>query len=167
MEEIKVCLDNLTDDEREQLLALVEKGNKGNKERWKPQIDEYYWCVDFDGRADFNLWGDDETDRWHYFTRNCFKTKEEAEFHLEELKVEYELKDLADKLNEGWTPNWENCLEEKNYAYYDHHTYKVEVGRTVGSQCNDILFKNKKLCQKAIDTIGEDRLKKYYFNVKE
>lgn len=167
MEEIKVCLDNLTDDEREQLLALVDKANEKNYKCWEPQVGGKWWCVTSEGSADDFTWCGCKYDVWHYFTRNCFKTKEEAEFHLEELKVEYELKDLADKLNEGWTPNWENCLEEKNYAYYDHYTYKVEVGRTVGSQCNDILFKNKKLCQKAIDTIGEDRLKKYYFNVKE
>lgn len=37
MEEIKVNLDNLTNEERETLLKLVEKGNKTNKKRWARQ----------------------------------------------------------------------------------------------------------------------------------
>lgn len=63
----------------------------------------------------------------------------------------------------------EDFDEQKWYITYNHRTKSIECDTTYHVQrmpfC--IYFKNQEDCGNAIDTIGEENLKKYYFDVEE
>lgn len=94
---------------------------------------------------------------------NAFQTREEAEHMLEKIKIINKLKELSNvDFNEDFD-------EQKWYITYNHRTKSIECDTTYHVQrmpfC--IYFKNQEDCGKAIDTIGVENLKKYYFDIKE
>ena len=99
---------------------------------------------------------------------NCFKTKEEAEHILEKLKVIHELQKFAYENNEGEI-DWKNFNQCKYYLVYDTKDEDLYVDYSI--QCErepfNIYFTSSKIAKRAIEEIGEDRIKKYYFNVEE
>lgn len=58
------------------------------KLRWKPSYKDLYYCINiFSSIVIINhVWNGDIIDYNYYNTNNCFKTKEEAEAKLEEIK---------------------------------------------------------------------------------
>lgn len=91
MENITVNMENLSEEEREQLMKLIEKSNGSKRNVWKPEGNEKYFFVSGCGVINSCKWINDTTDNGYYEIGNCFKTKEEAEFALEkeELKLNY------------------------------------------------------------------------------
>ena len=90
---------------------------------------------------------------------NCFKKVEEAEFKLEQLKVLHELEQLADD-------DQIDAYNDYHYTLiYDFDKSAVKIGDIVcaGFMYGTHYFKSKESAQAAIDKIGEERLKKYYF----
>ena len=134
------------------------KAEKEN-EPWKPKDGEWYWYID-DGV-------DPCTARWssgyshhenRYVIGNVFKTKEEAEFRAEQLKVEAELRRFARPFKS----------DSENYTLGYRHLYdKIEITFFETIQCGNLYFPSKEIAKKAIGTVGEDRIKKYYFGVKD
>lgn len=55
--------------------------------RWKPEIDEEYYCLDSNGLVYNNIWADDSIDHSRFEIGNCFQTEEEAERVKEYLKA--------------------------------------------------------------------------------
>ena len=61
--------------------------------------------------------------------------------------------------------DWENISKPKVYLYYN------TVSRMVGADVNyfgkitTIFFSSREIAEAAIEVIGEERLKKYYFEV--
>ena len=99
---------------------------------------------------------------------NCFKTKEEAEHILEKLKVIHELQKFAYENNEEEI-DWKNFNQCKYKIFYDAEDGDLYVDYSV--QCEsepfNIYFTSFKVAKKAIEAVGEDRIKKYYFNVED
>ncbi|MFA6851520.1 MAG: hypothetical protein WCS30_14350 [Selenomonadaceae bacterium] len=153
MNENKVTIDmeNLTEDERKQLMALCEKANK--KEEW-PKIGDEYWCVKGCGIVRNVAWEGNFLDMGCKAIGNMFKTEKEAKFHAEYLKVCAELERLSD-----WEEGTIYCI-----IYYQRGIVIDDDEDLISGPYN---FKSEESAQNAIDTIGEDRLKKYYFGVKE
>lgn len=161
---ITVNMENLSQDERDILLGLIEKANKPKSKVWKPQNEEYYYCIHFDGTIDsynWNGWNEDT-----YSIGNCFKTKEEAKFALEKQKVITELKRFALENNECEI-DWNNSKQCKYQIYYDSYARKFEITFNTSLKSNNIYFSSREIAKKAIETIGEDRLKKYYFEIED
>ena len=163
MEEIKLNMENLTKEEREQLLKLVEKANKKESGVWKPARCDIYIAVDSNSKVGLsvNQWINSERDEFLYAIGNCFKTKEEAEFALERQKVIVELERFAKENNEELRPGSYWFL-----MYSNLHSSITE------SQIGDwypygVLFSSRDIAERAVEVIGEDRLKKYYFGVKD
>ena len=109
-------------------------------------------------------WEDYEVDKIKYALGNCFKTNEEAEFAVEQLKVLAEIREYADNDkewnndNEHWCISYNTdsrSIDNDNCFHYVIHTPF------------NLYFSSKEQAQKAIDAIGEDRLKKYYFCVED
>ena len=156
MEEIKINMENLSQEEREQLLKLVEKGQKPVEREW-PQEGEEYFVSDSDGTGLIEpyTWRDDKFDHYHWQIGDCFRTKEEAEWYREHLKVCAELRRMADgKVKDG-------VRVELNY--------NIEGGVSALRYCKfqacPYIFATRESAKKAIDTIGAERLKKYWFRV--
>ena len=87
---------------------------------------------------------------------NCFRTEEEAEWYREHLKVCSELRRMADgSMKDG---EWFEIV----------YTVQLDLVTTCTHtkfRFAPYIFASCESAQKAIDTIGEERLKKYWFRV--
>lgn len=165
MEEIKVNLENLKQEEREQLLALIKKANNPQSKVWKPKYEEIYWCVYGYGYVASIEWRGSINDEGYWTLGNCFRTREEAEFYKEKLLITAELQRFADEHN--GEIDWEDDSSLKYYLYYDYLDEKVHIDFGYFIKHSDIIFSSENICKQAIETIGSDRIKKYYLGVTE
>lgn len=167
METINVNLENLSEEKQEQLMALIAEGNKPKSKRFKPEIGEIYWFIDGLGDVVNDTWGDDAFDEYHYKTHNCFKTEEEAEFKREQDNVHYELLNYAEEHNEGEI-DWKDLSQEKWFLVFDYEYNRMDIYRTLNCvHMNQIYFTRERIAKSAIKAVGEDRTRKYLFNVED
>ena len=135
---------------------------------WEPKEREPYYYVDSNGEVLGDCNSNHRVDKDRICLGNCFKTKEEADHMVEKLKVINELKNFALENNEEEI-DWNNLSQRKYVIIYDPEDQNVDVycyWRTQYIPFN-IHFTSEKIAQKAIETIGVDRIKKYYFDVDE
>ena len=138
------------------------------KEVWKPQKGERYYFIKTGGvvchEENCNIYID--IDRFNI--GNCFKTEEEAQHMVEKLKVIKELKDFALENNEEKI-DWDNTERKKITISYNVKGKKVwtSIIYYIRETPFDIYFTSENLARQAIETIGEERIKKYYFDVEE
>lgn len=163
-------MENLSKEERTTLLSLIEKANKQKNKVWKPEEDEKYYYSYSDGSIEQDTYHDSNVDTYvhedRYAIGNCFKTREEAEFALERQKVITELKRFALEHNEEEI-DWNNSNKRKSRLIYNHCTGRIDVVTDAHLlQGASIYFTSREVAKQAIQTIGEERLKKYYFEVK-
>lgn len=172
-EQIKELKTKLEQQNKEMLdkIAELEKQAKAEEQQskvWKPKENEMYYYV-FDGGVDDYRWTDDDSDKILYAIGNCFKTKEEAEWEKQHRLVATELKHFV--LENDPRPiteeDWENSSVYKYFIYYSFPFKRVDWSNdTSGIIANQVYASNKEVLLKAIEHIGEERLKKYYFGVK-
>ena len=143
--------------EREQLLKLAEKGQSDAKGEWPQEGDDYYFLTS-DDCIEEESWYGDEFDCFRYDVGNMFRTEEEAEWYSEHLKVCAELRRMAD-----------GSVEDGAWyvPYYDSLNGHIFVYMRDGYSETPYIFASDESAQKAIDTIGEERLKKYWFRVED
>ena len=138
------------------------------KKYWTPKEKEkYFYIEDCMGVSDDrNVQA--PIDYCRFNIGNFFKTKIEAEHILEKLKVIHELQKFAYENNEGEI-DWKNFNQCKYYLVYDTKDEDLYVDYTAYSKREpfNIYFTSFKIAKRAIKTIGEDRIKKYYFNVED
>lgn len=144
----------------------IEKIPHKPKSVWDLKIgDEYYFI---------NIWGDVEIAKIRISTYstykeivelgNAFLTREEAEHEVERRKCEAVLLKYGTRnmmsLGDG--------NKSKYCIYLNNFLNKIIVSDNYCVQSQGtIYFETKELAQRAIEEVGEDRLKKYVFNVKE
>ena len=172
MEEIKVNLDNLTNEERETLLKLVEKiRSKTNLEpiekRWRGKQDDVYYTVASEGHIVEDIEVESAYDEQCYQFGNYFKTEEEANFAREKHFTYQRLSDYALEHNTKEI-DWENYSLSKFCIAYDYHNSDLFIDdmQTV-KYPNTVYFTSEKIARDAVEEIGEDNIKKYLFGVKE
>lgn len=125
---------------------------------WKPKRGDSYWLISHTGYAVQARWIDDSIENDIYEIGNVFRTNEEAEFRIEQLKVEAELRRFSRPFVVG----------ERNYSFYfDHRINCICTTDYSYTQEGNIHFASEEIAQKAIDTVGEERIKKYYFGVED
>lgn len=152
-ENITVDMTNLSTTEREQLLALIEKANEPQNKVWKPRKMEKYWYISSAGDiicmknqllpSDFDI----------IALGNYFKTEKEAEFARERLKVIQQLKECGAFYKTKNTTSYELSLNNEGIIRIVPADFRYGI----------LDFETRKAAQKAIETIGAERLKKYYF----
>lgn len=162
---LNVNMENLKEEERNQLLALIKKSTEEKPKVWKPKNGEVYYFINAIGKYEPDVWHGIETDEDMYIFGNCFKTEEEAEFAIEKQKVITEMKRFAQKHNEKI--DWNNEYQNKYYLYYDHECECVLIDKKCYMKTSTIYFSSIEIAQQAIETIGADRLIKYYFEVED
>lgn len=166
---LNVNMENLTEAERNQILALVKKSTGENKV-WKPEENETYYYIKAAGVINCQeYYNTSSFSTSNYEIGNCFKTKEEAEFAVEKLKVTTKLKRFAQEHNEkiDWHDSDCNGINWKYYLAYEYPIKSIIICATERVQGADVYFTSKELAQEAIKAIGADRLKKYYFEVED
>lgn len=126
---------------------------------WPKIGDKYYYISDYD--IEEEEFDDDGYDSRLQSIGNMFKTQEEAEFKREQLKVLHELEELADD-DQEWDGNNHHFM-----ITYSHCHNRFVIGYWVTDQNCQFHFKSRESAKEAINKIGENRLKKYYFCVPE
>lgn len=163
MEEIKVNLDNLTNEERETLLKLVKKGNKTNKKR--ERLETYYFISDKGAICCKCALG--AVNEIRYRLGNYFQTKEEAEFAREKQLIYQKLKDYALGHNTEEF-DWSNVNQFKWSIKYDNKYKRIMYSWTRHLiDSNQIYFTSEEIARAAVEKVGEDNIKKYLFGVEE
>ena len=131
----------------------VEKIKKGP---WKPKLNELYWFISYYGDVYCNHNADDEQDKYIFTHHSIFQTEQEA--------ADY--KWFLDKVDEYKQP-----FDPEGYNYFFNYNPKKEkVYRTWDMVCQHqgtIYFGEKENIRKFFEEVGEDRIKKYWFNVWE
>lgn len=163
---ITVNMENLSEKEREQLMKLIQKSNGSKVKVCKPDYRRKYFYVNECGGIMNSKWYDDVIDTDRYEIGNCFKTEEEADFALEKLKVEAELRRFAEENNE-YEIDWKDDDQEKWFIFYNCNTKKIDIIYNTVLKTHCIHFSSKEITKQAIDYIGEERLKKYYLGIED
>lgn len=139
------------------------KEKKTNK-KWKPQYGEKYYTISTRGTIDFdNFVAENNTDAVRLLLGNVFETEEEAEHMLEKIKIINKLRELSNiSFND-------NCKQEKFVIFYNTENQQIRITQHtfIRELPFSIYFATKKDAEKAVLTIGEDNLKKYYFDVED
>lgn len=130
--------------------------------KWKPQYGEKYYTISTRGTIDFdNFVSGNNTDANRLLLGNVFETEEEAKKMVVKLKIINRLRELS---------NIKFVYDTSKLRYsigYDIDTKKVvpTMNRFTRIIPFDLYFETAKDCQNAINEIGEENLKKYYFDV--
>lgn len=153
--------------DEDKLKALLIKPKQ--KTVWELEVGDTYNYINSDGIIVSSTWSNDiyhENRRAAgncFLAENCFLTREEAKFELERRKVETEL------LRCGGTRDMMSIGKDdirKYYILYSHFQDKVCIESLCYTQyLSCIYFKSREDAQRAIDEIGEDRIKKYLFYI--
>ena len=127
---------------------------------WKPEFGEKYYYMTTSGNVAQDTFNT-SFDKYRLSFRNVFKTTGEARKMVEKIKIINQLQELS---NVKFSEN-----KGKYYIYYNFRENRVLCTETnyVKIIPFEVCFKTREDCQKAIDTIGEENLKKYYFDVED
>ena len=164
--EVTIKLTGVSEEDKQELMKIIKKYSNKSK-RWKPEYNESYFSIS--GYGEINRgdrWVCDEADNEYFNLRNCFKTKEEAEFELEKKKVIAELQNYADEHNDKI--DWNDLNSAKWEIFYDYSSNNLSINYYYYScNMNCIHFSSEDVAQAAIRAVGEDRIKKYIFGISE
>ena len=141
---------------------------KKEKTWWKPKVGESYWSIRPWSGAVRTCYYDHKIDGFAVSMGLCFQTKEQAEFMAKKLKVIHELEKFAFENNEKEI-YWNDVNQTKYYLGMFQSDKIIAVFSTY-KWCYtpfNIYFTSEEIAKKAIETIGEDRIKKYYFGIKD
>ena len=143
---------------REELIQNIIDENKIEY----PEYNSVYYYIDTRGYCCKGYWTDTIVDKERFVIGNYFRTKEDAHFQVERLKVIAELKRYAEPKDRAWdTNNVHWCI---NYDYIEESIVFHF------SQCEKksvLYFLSRQEAAIAVETVGVDRIKKYYLGVEE
>ena len=136
---------------------IAELEQQAKQEQEFPQSGERYWYNNGGGMVNSCFWKSEQLDLNRYRIGNMFKTEKEAEFAVEKLKVEAELRKFSRPFKE----------DEYNYFIQIHpsHNNIVTESDDYYQTQGTIYFESTTIAYEAIDAIGENRIKKYLFGV--
>ena len=161
--EYECKIDALNEEFNNKIAELQKAEKESNKKWWKPEDGENYFYINGTGEIQRTFYMNDYIHNYignkHYTFHNMFKTGEEVEFAAEFWKVIRELEMLSDDDKE-WN---------ESYSHYAIECDKASlcVTENILNKEHPFYFKSKESAQKAIEIIGEDRLKKFWFGIKD
>ena len=129
------------------------------QEKEFPQFGDDYWYVDSDTDVLDVAWYGGEYDQGRLSIDNVFKTKDQAEFAAEKLRVEAELRKFSRPFEYG---KFNYCL----LFDIDGNNFRTDVTSYCPSQ-GAIYFESEEKAQEAVYTVGKERIKKYIFGVED
>lgn len=139
----------------------IEKIQHKPKTVWDLKNGDMYYAISCNGKIEQTIYDSFCFDKNCVENGNAFLTKEEAEFEAERRKCEAVL------LKYG-TRDMMSLGDERKVKYlitYDHKNDCFHIDFYLNLQTQGtIYFESKELAHKAIEEVGEERLKKYVFN---
>ena len=138
---------------------IAELEEQAKREQEFPQYGDDYWFLLSGGTIYDNFYTNSHVDNKRLEIGNFFETKEQAEFAVEKLKVEAELRKYSKPFE----------LDSYNhYIFLDTGTDCLCVDSLSYCQSQGTIhFESEEKAQKAIESVGEERIKKYIFGVEE
>ena len=138
-------------------IAELEEQVKGEQEF--PQEDDIFWFINTFGRSVWSTWGESIINRQLIEIGNMFRTKEQAEFAVEKLKVEAELRKFSRPFKEDEYNYFIQIHPSRNNIVTESDDYYPTQGT--------IYFESTTIANEAIDTVCKERIKKYIFGVED
>ena len=168
MATITLNMENLSKVEREQLLSLVEKANKPKRFCLDDMRDKgIFFFIDPAG----GVWkkefiSSNSCDENKFLLGNAFPTREAAESEVERLKVIHEIKEFIAENDDGEI-DWADSSELKYVLKYCIEDGKVRTGTfcIYTPYQKEVCASSRKVIDDMIETVGEERIKKYYFGI--
>ena len=150
-------------DLQEELKALKERiaelEELAKEEREFPQDGDECWYILSGGGVDWLQWDESSFGLRAQGIGNIFRTEEQAEFAVEKLKVEAELRKFSRPFEYG----------KFNYYLFfdiDGNSFRTDFTSYCPPQ-GTIYFESEEKAQQAIEAVGIDRIKKYIFGVED
>ena len=148
---------------KEDLLANDWKYVEYNK-KWKPESGNKFYYVTSTGHVYEDTFYNNSTyNNDRLSINNVFKTKEDAQKMVEKLKIINRLRQLSNI-------NFGNDTSQLKYSI----GYKIDIKKVYPNISRytritpfEVYFATKEDCENAIKEIGDENLKKYYFDVFE
>ena len=144
---------------QDEIKSLKQRIAELERQQEFPRDGDDYWYVYDDAEVMLVVWYGDDYDKCRASIDNVFKTKQQAEFAVEKLKVEAELRKFSRPFKYGdW--NFE--------ILWNNHENNIELdwsGYVVRQSV--IYFESGEVAEKAIEAVGEERIKKYIFGVED
>lgn len=139
-------------------------GEKETNKDWKPKDGDRYYYISTGGKVVEDAFAQCVTsDNNRVLFNNAFQTEKEAQHMLQKIQIITQLRKLSNiSFNDDYNqPKFAIYydIEKQEISYAVHH-----LNREIPF---NIYFKTEEDCQNVIETIGEDNLKKYYFDVEE
>jgi hypothetical protein len=131
-------------------------------DRWRPKLGEFYYSINTDGKVIETFWDGHFWNEDRYAIGNYFKTKEEAEFEIERLKVLAEMREFAEPEDRLW--NGDNY---HYHIYYDYCGNELYISWTRNIRGDGMYFESQEKAQQCIASVGKERIKKYYIGIKQ
>lgn len=147
---------------KEGFMELLEKPKP--KTVWDLKNGDVYYFLTSYGYVMKTVWVDTDADNEKLSIGNAFLTEEDAEFARERLKVIAKLKKYAKEFSDG---EWKDNKTQKYYIVYRYSGDYIRSILTYTSKDGVLYFESKEKIQEAIDAVGGERIKKYYFGVRE
>jgi len=135
---------------------IAELEELAKEEEEFPQDGDAYWFIDDEGGMSSTFYKNYYLDIYRQKIGNIFRTEEEAEFAVKKLKVEAELRKFSRPFTYHET-NWYLIMDFDKEVHYSYKWDDVTQGA--------IYFESEEKAKQAIQSIGEERIKKYIFEV--
>ena len=138
---------------------IAELEEQIKEEREFPREDEVFWLINIFGKPIGSTWGESTTNRQLIEIGNMFRTKEQAEFAAEKLRVEAELRKFSRPFEYG----------KFNYHLFfdiDGNSFRIDFTSYCPLQ-GAIHFESEEKAQEAVSAVGKERIKKYLFGVED
>lgn len=103
-----------------ELIADIDKMQEPVKDVW-PQACDVYITIDSGGNWGGKLWRGNFSDLFRKKTGNIFRTKQDAEYHIQMISLAWKIKQHA------FEPDWDDDEQSKYSAFYDH--FRKKIGR--------------------------------------
>lgn len=146
----------------EELKEELERAEDSNPDVFIPKDIEEYWAISDKGSIYNSRWDGDTIDEHRLAIGNVFRTKEEAEFEIERLKVIYELRQYAEPRCMKW-----DGAKRHFFIVYDIGSNNIKTDYCFWYKQDSLSFSSEDKAWEAIKAVGEDRVKKYYLCVEE
>ena len=148
---------NLQDELKSLKERISELEEQAKDEQEFPKDGDEYWYIDDEGYILNEMWDGLDFEEYRLAVGNVFKTKDQAEFAAEKLRVEAELRKFSKPFENG---------KFNHYIFFYIDGDYLEVGyKTACHSQGTIYFESEDKAEEAISTVGEERIKKYIFGV--
>ena len=138
---------------------VAELEQQAKREQEFLQYGDTYWCINAYGGVSKETWDGYDIEKDMLVIGNGFRTEQEAEFAVEKLKVESELRKFSRPFEYG----------KFNYYLFfdiDGNSFKTDFTSYCPPQ-GAIYFESGEKAQEAVSAVGEDRVKKYIFGAED